>query len=394
MYQRHIQPHLLRLAKQYPVVTITGPRQSGKTTLCQQSFPNYTYVNLEDPNQREIAIQDPKGFLSQYNGKGVIIDEIQRAPDLPSYVQLVVDQQPQAGQFILTGSQQFEVMDTISQTLAGRTALLRLLPLAYTELYDLPGQKMPTITEVIYQGFYPRIFKDQLNPTEALSFYLHTYVERDVRSLLNIKKLSAFERFLKSCANQIGQLLNYSALANDSGVDQKTIKSWLSVLEARYIIYFLKPYHKSFRKRLTKSPKLYFYDVGLASYLLNINEAQQISSHPLKGLLFENFIVTEFVKQYWNQVREHPLSFFRDHAGHEVDLILEQAHQLCSIEIKYGQTFQSSQLKGLRFYQQLAGELNHKQSLIYGGEEHLKLHDTAIFPFHQLAKVFEYVQNH
>ncbi len=388
MLHRHIEQHLLRLSTQYPAITLTGPRQSGKTTLCQKLFKGHHYVNLEDLSVRQFAIEDPKGFLQQYHG-GVILDEIQRAPDLPSYLQGIIDTSNQAGQFILTGSQQFEVVNNINQSLAGRTAVCRLLPLAYGELYS--SEDNPKLSKILYQGFYPRIYDKDLNPTEALSFYLTTYVERDIRSLINIKDLATFERFLKLCASQIGRLVNYSQLGNDCGIDQKTVKSWLSLLEASYILYPLQPHFQNFRKRLTKSNKLYFYDVGFASFLLGITKEEQWQNHPLKGALFENFIVTEFLKNQYNNILPKNLYFFRDHMGNEVDLILEQGQGLISIEIKASATFNTQFLKGLGYYQKLAKDRNTKRYLVYAGSDAFTIKDVNVLPFWQLENVFKMI---
>ena len=385
MYQRVIKQHLLRLATQYPIVTMTGPRQSGKTTLCQAAFPDYRYINLETLSTREFANNDPLGFLSGIKG-GVILDEIQRAPQLPSYIQSIVDKENVPGRFILTGSQQFEITQTINQSLAGRTALLKLLPLAYSELYEKKSSS--ALADVLYAGFYPRIFDKNLNPTEALSFYLSTYVERDIRSLIHLKNLTTFERFLKICATQIGQLLNYTAIANDCGIDQKTVKEWLSVLEASYIIFQIQPHYQHFRKRLTKSNKLYFYDVGLTSYLLGIENPQHLETHPLKGLLFENFIVGELLKNRFNHVKNNNIYFYRDHAGNEVDIILDYGNELYSIEIKSAATIHSDFLKGLKFYQHLAGKKNTKRFIVYAGAISEEMNGIKIYRYQDIARLF------
>jgi uncharacterized protein len=389
MFRRQLEPHIKRLATQYPVLTMTGPRQSGKTTLCQHAFPEHAYVNLEELSTREFANQDPQGFLAQFTN-GVILDEIQRAPNLPSSIQPLVDTNDAAGQFILTGSQQFEITNTVNQSLAGRTAIARLLPLSYHELYG--NTEPPDMSDILYQGFYPRIFNKNLNPTEALAFYLSTYVERDIRSLINIKDLSAFERFLKICATQIGQLINYTTIANDCGVNQNTVKSWMSVLEASYIIFELQPHHQHFRKRITKSRKLYFHDVGFAAYLLGITSPAHIMSHPLRGLLFENFIVSEFLKNRYNNVKDNNLYFFRDQSGNEIDLILEFGDTVSSIEIKSAQSISSDYFKGLHYYKTLAGDTNTKQYLVYGGKNSYERSGIKIFSYHDIENLFEALQ--
>ncbi|OGT07252.1 MAG: hypothetical protein A2X78_00990 [Gammaproteobacteria bacterium GWE2_37_16] len=386
MIQRQLEKHLLRLAKQYPVVTLTGPRQSGKTTICKKVFPEYEYVNLEDLETRQFAFHDPKGFLNQFQN-GVIIDEIQRIPDLTSLIQVIVDNDAKSSKhFILTGSQQFEVINAINQSLAGRSAIARLLPFSYTELYTRDDE--PSMSTILYTGFYPRIHDKNLNPTEALSFYLTTYIERDLRQLINIRELSTFERFLKLCAANIGQLTNYSQLANDCGVNQATVKSWLSLLKASYIIFELQPHFKNFHKRLTKSSKIYFYDIGLASYLLGITNQQHIEQHPLKGFLFENFIVCELIKNRYNNVRESNLFFFRDHVGNEVDVILDYGQKLIPIEIKSSQTMNSAFLKGLNYYKKISAQPAVESFLIYGGSNSSQQNGTTIFDFHNLADLY------
>ncbi len=376
---------LRRLANQYPVITLTGPRQSGKTTLCRHVFNTHEYVSLEDISTRSFATEDPKGFLGQFS-KGEILDEIQRTPDLLSYIQGIVDETQLSGQFILTGSQQFEVMNTINQSLAGRTAILRLLPFSYSELY--PEEQRPDTAQLLYQGFYPRIYDKQLNPTEALGFYLNTYVERDLRSLINIKNLTVFDRFLKICATQIGRLTNYSRLANDCGMTQNTVKEWLSILEASYIIYQIQPHFENFRKRLTKSSKLYFYDVGLAAYLLGITDPTHIQSHPLRGELFENFVISEFLKNRYNHVKNNNLYFYRDHVGNEVDLILDYGSQLVSVEIKSGKTISTDYFKGLNYYHALCRDKNDKRLVIYAGNQSMKYKDIDVYAYFDLTKVW------
>lgn len=391
MITRLLTPFLQRLATEYPVLTLTGPRQSGKTTLCKNVFNQHDYVSLEDLSERSHALEDPRGFLARFKN-GVILDEIQRAPNLTSYIQGIVDERQQPGEFILTGSQQFEVTNTVNQSLAGRTALLKLLPFAYSELYA--HKQAPSLDHVIYQGFYPRIEDKKLNPTEALGFYLNTYVERDVRNLMHIKDLSLFERFLKICATQIGRLTNYSRLANDCGITQNTVKEWLSILEASYIIFQIQPHVENFRKRLTKSSKLYFYDVGLAAYLLGIADEHHVQTFPLRGELFENFIMTEFLKNRFNQVKNNNLYFFRDHVGNEVDLVLDYGAELITVEMKAGSTISSDYFKGLRTYQQLAGAKNTRRYLVYTGNEIVKYHDMVCYPFHKIPALFDEINNH
>ena len=332
MIARSIEPELLRLAGQYPVVTITGPRQSGKTTLVKKCFPDALYYSLEEPDVREAAFEDPRGFLGQR--RMMIVDEVQKIPSLLSYIQGIVDNTKSNGQFILTGSQQFELVHKISQSLAGRTAIVKLLPLSISELPDIPP-----LTTLLYRGFYPRIVDSQdLNPSQTLSFYTNTYLERDLRDIKGIKNLGKFETFLRLCAVNIGRPLNRNSLGGDIGVDGKTIDSWLSLLQAGFIIFLLRPHFKNFRKRLVKSPKLYFYDVGLASYLLGIRDQIHVNSHPLKGFLFENMVIAEKLKENFNRVEVPRLYYFRDNSGNEVDLLEEQGEKIHSFEIKLSQT--------------------------------------------------------
>ena len=361
---REISQKTLQLAKQYPVVTITGPRQSGKTTLCRMLFKKKEYVSLEDIDERSFATQDPRGFLNRFQD-GAVLDEVQRVPDLLSYIQTIVDKKKKEGFFILTGSQQFELLETISQSLAGRTALIKLLPFTFYEAYG-SRKRPPSLDKVIYTGFYPRIFDKKLNPSEAMSFYINTYVERDLRRLINVKDLSKFEIFLKLCAGRTGQILNLSSIGNDCGVNHATIKSWIAVLEASYIVKLLRPYYKNFNKRLVKSPKLYFLDTGLASFLLDIQNEKQLKTHPLKGHLFESFVVSEMLKMRFNAGKTDNLYYFRDNIGNEVDLICNEGHKVNQIEIKSGQTISGDFFKGLNYFSALNKNISHSY-LIYGG---------------------------
>ncbi len=313
------------------------------------------YESLENPDIQMYARNDPWGFLKNHPN-GVFLDEIQKVPELVSYIQGIVDDNKDNGQF--------ELSHAISQSLAGRTAIIKLLPLSYGELY---GNKEIDIEEVLLKGFYPRIHDQNLDPNKGLSFYVNTYLERDVRSIKNIKNMHQFNAFLRLCAANVGQLINKSRLGNDIGIDSKTIDSWLSVLQASYILYLLPQHFNNFRKRVTKSPKIYFYDVGLASYLLGIQEKQQLVHHPLKGQLFENFIISEFLKNQFNQVKDNNLYFFRDHKGNEVDLIMDYGIEVDAIEIKLAKTFHDSFTKGLIYYQRLNNNIKNSM-VIYGGK--------------------------
>ena len=382
MIKRLVEKPLLSLARKYPVVTITGPRQSGKTSLCKKLFPSHLYCSLEDLDVRERAINDPRNFLKQ--SKKMLIDEIQRVPNLTSYIQGVVDQNQRAGQFILTGSHNFQLTNTISQSLAGRTALIKLLPFSIKELAKQDLKAKVSWTSLVYRGFYPRIIDKKLNPSQALSFYTNTYLQRDLRELKEIRNLRQFEIFLKLCAGNIGQVLNKNRLSNDTGVDSKTISEWLSILQASYIIFLLPPHFKNFRKRVVKNPKLYFYDVGLASYLLGIKKESYIVSHYLKGALFENLIIADKVKQGFNKIEEPSLYYFRDQSGNEVDLLEDVGGKMISYEIKAGMTLNRDLFKGLDFYKKLNPD-NKKSVLVFTGNDESTRYGHKCLPWKQWA---------
>jgi len=344
MIDRAIENHLVNLFDRYPVVTLTGPRQSGKTTLCRGAFPRLPYVNLENLDTREFAASDPRGFL-RIHGEGAVLDEIQRVPTLLSYLQAHVDELRRNGLFVLTGSRQLELGEAIGQSLAGRTALLRLLPFSIEEAARLrPGM---STDEMLHAGFYPRIYDQNLDPTQALGDYFETYIERDVRAFGAIRNLSAFQKFVRLCAGRIGQLLNVLSLGNDAGVSHTTAREWLSILEASYVVFVNRPLLPNISKRQIKAPKLYFYDVGLASYLLGIETPRQVLSHPLRGSLFENLVVVEALKHRFNQGKRSNLNFYRDSAGLEADLVLSVADRLIAVEIKAGATLSSSWFESL-----------------------------------------------
>ena len=366
MIKRKIESVLKKLSKQYPVITITGPRQSGKTTLCKNAFSDYRYVNLEAIDTRQFAKDDPRGFLEQYNNH-IIFDEIQRAPELLSYLQVIIDEKKEPGQFIITGSQQFEIMSNITQTLAGRTALLKLLPFSISEIQG--SYNLDSIDKLILTGFYPRIYDLSLNPTQALGDYLITYVERDLRQLAAIKDLSLFEKFLKLCAGRIGQILNLQSLANDVGISHTTVRSWISLLEASYIVFLLKPWYGNVSRRLIKSPKLYFYDVGLASYLLGLENEKQVSRDPLRGNLFENLVLMEILKYRLNRGKRNNLYFYRDSKGNEVDIIYEIGRDLFPIEIKAGATVTNEYFKGIKKFFKIYNHIPWGGAVVYGGKE-------------------------
>ena len=384
MINRNIAPSLLKLASQYPVMTLIGPRQSGKTTLTKTLFSSKPYVTLEDPDIRRFASDDPRGFLAQYAG-GAIFDEIQRAPELPSYLQGVVDANPTPGRFILTGSQQFELMTQVTQSLAGRTGILRLLPLTLAEVQrfnkkvaatDLPG--------TLLKGFYPRIHDQKLDPSQALADYFSTYVERDLRQLAAVHDLQRFERFVRLCAGRSGQLLNLVSLGNDAGVSQPTARAWIDLLQTNFIVYLLPPWHTNTGKRLVKSPKLYFYDVGLACWLLGLRTADQVSRDPLWGSLFENFIIMEAMKDRLNAGESAEMYFYRDSEGNEVDLLLPTSGQLHAIEIKAGATVNPDYFKGLKTFASHHPQTIAGGNVIYGGIQNQYRSDWPAYSWQQL----------
>jgi len=336
MIERVLQAHLADLAGRYPVVTLTGPRQSGKTTLCRATFPDKPYVSLEVPAQHEFARRDPVGFLRRFPD-GAVLDEIQRAGDLPSYLQSLVDDDPRPGRFVLTGSQNLAVVHSVSQSLAGRTAFLHLLPLALEEVRRFASAPSE-LFDVLWTGGYPRILDRHLPASEWLGNYTAAYVERDVRQILNVGDLLAFQTFLRLSAGRAGQLLNLSAVGNDCGVTHMTAKSWLSVLEASFLVFRVRPFHRNLGKRLVKAAKLHFYDTGLLCHLLGIENAAQLTTHPLRGAIFENWVVAEIAKYWANRGRVPALYFYRDQRGNEVDLVIEQAGRWTAVEIKSAAT--------------------------------------------------------
>lgn len=383
--KREITPELQSLASDYPVVTLIGPRQSGKTTLVQEIFPQKPYINLEAPDIRQFAESDPRAFFEQIPD-GAVLDEIQRVPVLLSYIQTIVDKQPtKKGMFILTGSHQLELHQAITQSLAGRTALLTLLPLTISELQTANIDL--NLDEYLLRGFYPRIYKEQLEPTKAYRNYFQTYVERDVRLLIHVKDLTTFQRFIKLCAGRIGQILNIHSLANELGLSSHTIKHWLSILEASFITFRLLPYYENFGKRIIKSPKLYFTDVGLASYLLDIENLTQLRRDPLRGNLVENLVVLELMKTRFNQGLDHQLYYYRDNHQNEVDVIFKRAHELIPIEIKAAQTLHLEFLKNLKFFSQLVEDRAPKGFLIYSGDQEQRIEKFKILNFKHAYKI-------
>ena len=386
MITRISQKKCIALSKQYPVITITGPRQSGKTTLAKMSFPKKDYTNLEEPDIRKLAIEDPRGFLNSFPN-GAIIDEIQRAPDLVSYIQSIVDSAGKNGLFILTSSQQFEISQTVSQSLAGRTAMIKLLPFNLKELNIL--KKEDSLNRLLLNGFYPRLYNEKIQAHNFYLNYLETYIQRDLRQLSQIEDLHVFEKFVRLIATRIGQLVNYNSIANDLGVSQPTIRKWISLLEASYIIFLLPPFFRNIGKRLIKTPKVYFYDTGLASYLLEIENSKQIKNHPLRGNLFENFVVMEFLKNRFNHAMGSNLYFFRDRTGNEVDLVLEGASSLTPIEIKSAETVNTGFARNIDLFRKLFKEKTKNSMIIYTGAEKHTYNNISFLPWKQLPEIFK-----
>ena len=364
---REITNAMKELIGKYPVLALTGPRQSGKTTLLRSIFPEYTYISLENPDNRNFAETDPNGFLKQYS-KHVIFDEVQRVPDLFSYIQSMVDESGLMGQFILSGSQNFHLMRNITQSLAGRVALFKLFPFDFEELISA-GLINNDYLENIIKGFYPAIYDRSIHPGTFYSNYVQTYIQRDVSELIAIKDLRLFQNFLGLCATRAGQLLNLNSLANECGISQPTAKAWLSALESSYIVFQLYPYHENFSKRIVKTPKLYFYDSGLLSYLLKIKNAESLSTHPFKGSLFENMMIAEYVKRMYHQNQVVDLWFWRDSAGHEVDLLINDGITLNLVEFKATQTVMTDLFKGLNFFEKESKKDRLTKTLVYAGDQ-------------------------
>jgi len=381
---RELASSILEAAQQLPIITITGPRQSGKTTLIKQLFPSYEYINLEIPNVRENAQQDPYGLLRNHK-QGIIIDEAQYVPTLFSYIQAISDEHPQNGKFILTGSQNFLLLAGISQSLAGRTAIFTLLPFSLEELIHSPYEFYNDANQYIFHGFYPRIYTSTISPTKWYASYIQTYLEKDVRSTLQIKDLLVFQRFLKLCAGRIGQLVNYANLSNEAGVSDKTIKSWLSILEARYIIFSLPPYYRNFKKRLVKSHKLYFYDTGLACHLLGIRKSDDLTYHHSYGALFENFVLAEIMKVSCNQGERIPIYFWREQSGNEIDCLIESGSKLIPIEIKATQTPKVSMAVSLEKIMKNLGNMLEEGYIVHGGRQQLNYAKIKLLSWKNIA---------
>lgn len=383
MITRQILEKLREMAGKFPVLTITGPRQSGKTTLCRQVFSDYRYVSLETPDIRLFAENDPRGFLEEYKGQ-VIIDEAQNVPKLFSYIQGIVDESKQVGQFILTGSQNFLLLEKISQSLAGRVYVFHLLPFNQLELSQAYQQE---VFAAVYKGGYPVIYDREVEPIDYFPSYIQTYIERDVRSILQVKDLNLFSAFIKTCAGRVGQLFNASAVGAELGIDYKTVQSWFSILETSFIVYRLQPWHVNFNKRIVKTPKIYFYDTGLANNLLGIKSAEELQSHYAKGALFENYVINEHIKNDRNKGNNNMPFFWRDNIGNEVDLLIDNGNNLKIVEIKSSKTIHADFFKGLNYFDKIQQNYQVQRFITYAGDENRIQFDTKILPWNQLHKI-------
>jgi uncharacterized protein len=387
MIQRTLATHIRKMAGLYPIVAVTGPRQSGKTTMLMNMFPEYRYVSLENPDNLSFAINDPNGFLELYNEQ-VIFDEVQRAPQLFSYLQTTVDQSRKMGQFMLSGSQNFNLLNSIAQSLAGRVALFRLLPFDFAEL-KAESLLPEDFTEILIRGNYPALYDRPLPTTDFYANYLETYVERDVSTLLNIKDLTSFRTFVRLCAARAGQLLNLTELSRDAAISVPTVRSWLSILESSYLVFQLTPYFRNFNKRLVKSPKLYFYDTGLLCFLLGIKTAEQLLLNEQKGAIFENFIINEYIRQNHHQNLHREFYYWRDSNGLEIDLMVggdSPAFDL--VEIKASKTIVQKMFNNLDEVERLAGGLSNRKILVYGGTLSQKRSEFQVWAWQDVSITF------
>ena len=382
--ERALTKELLLSAKEYPIVSILGPRQSGKTTIAQKAFPQKQYVSLENLDARNFAENDPNNFIKTYSD-GAIIDEVQRVPSLLSYLQTEVDKQHNPGRFILTGSNQYMLQEKITQSLAGRVSILRLLPLSISELHRI-GKKF-SLNEIMFKGLYPKLYSENIRIKNWYDNYIETYVDKDVRLIKNIENLSQFNLFLKMLAARVGQLVNLASIGNDCGVAQNTIKSWISILESSFIIKLLYPHFKNYNKRLVKTPKIYFLDTGLLCRLLGITNNNELATHTLRGGIFESFIFSEIEKKYYNAGEKSQLYFWRDKNGHEIDFLID-AQQIKLVEVKSSATINGDYFKGINYYQKISQELI-KSFLIYSGEEKQYRENTTALPWNFIEEIFD-----
>jgi len=383
---RALGDKIISLAGMFPIVSLTGPRQSGKTTLARAKFPDFAYVNLENLDDRLAAEEDPLRFLRPHSGTGIIVDEVQKVPSLCSYLQGIVDESGEIGKYILTGSQNFLLLEKITQSLAGRVAVCNLLPLGLTELIDADLLD-EDLNRVMFTGGYPVLYDRHIPASDYFPSYIQTYIERDVRGISNVGNLSTFQRFVKLCAGRVGQLLNLSNLGTELGINYKTVRAWISILEASYLVFLLQPYHKNFNKRIVKQPKLYFFDTGLLCALLDIQSPEQLDSHYLRGNIFESFIIAEHIKYRLHAGRRSNAFFWRNSTGHEIDLLLEAGAQLWAVEIKSGETLNEDFFKGLRYFKRLSSAPDEHFYLVYGGDRNLTRKHGQVVGWKSISKL-------
>jgi len=387
MIPREAVPTLIKAAKGYPVVAITGPRQSGKTTLSRMVFAQKPYVSLEDPDQLQFALSDPRGFLQQFPS-GAVLDEIQRAPELFSYIQRIVDERRKPGLFIVTGSQQFGLLAQVSQTLAGRVATLELLPFSLNEL-NTGGLRIASLDQLLFQGQYPPLYDRKLDPVDWYADYIRTYVERDVRQITAVQDLNLFQTFVRLCAARVGQVLDVAGLANDAGVAHNTARAWISVLEASYIIHRLSPHHRNLSKRLIKRSKLYFYDTGLVARLLGIRSADELRHHSSRGNLFECWVIGEVCKWRFHNRQPLPIFFWREHKGREIDLMIDTGNKVVAVEAKAGATINPDFFRELEYYRNLASGYLKASFLVYGGDQQQTRSKSLVVPWRNITTLTE-----
>jgi len=382
MIKRALSGEIERLSKQFGVLAVVGPRQSGKTTLCKSLFLDYSYFSLDLISTVEEIANSPKLFLEKFAKKGIIIDEVQRYPELFQYIKVVADEHPDY-RFVITGSSNFLLLSKISESLAGRVAINTLLPLSLAELKDFTDTDTNTL---LFNGGYPAIWSENVLPQDLAKNYYNTYIERDVRQIINVRNLSSFQKFIRLCAGRVGQELNASSLSNDTGISVLTIQEWFSILEASYVLFRLPPFFRNIGKRLVKSPKIYFYDTAVLCFLLGLENAEQLSTHPLRGEIFENFVVLEFLKKRYNEGKTNNLFFYRDKSQREVDIVQEFAHQCKAYEIKSAQSFNADFFNNLKYLKKILGDSLISTQVIYDGKSELDVAENGMINFRSLGR--------
>lgn len=385
--KRQAEMIISKLLKKYPAVVLTGPRQSGKSTIAKKILPNYPYSSLEDLDEREFATSDPRSYLDRFTSGG-IIDEVQKVPELISYLQSFLDNKKNKKPIILTGSAQLTLLANVSQTLSGRIAVIELLPLSYSEI-EKSSIAPKSLEKLLFTGLYPKLYKEKINPGDWYLDYIKTYIERDVRDILKIHNLGTFQRFLKMCASRAGQILNLSSLSNDCGISHSTAESWFNILEATYITTRIQPHYQNFSKRLIKSPKLYFYDTGLLSFLLGIKSPEELKTHSLRGAIMENWVATEIIKSQTNNHKPNNIFFWRDNKGVEIDFIIEYGEKLFPIEIKSGKTINSEYFKNIKYWTGIAGNKAGAGNIVYAGDENQTRADLKIYSWKSIENLID-----